>query len=162
MVSYNTLRAGLVLFFLFGLSLAEAANPDFVLVDAFGAKHRLSDYRGKWVVVNYWATWCPPCLQELPELIDFHEKHKDRDAVVLGVNLEGIEAAALRKFVEERLISYPVLLGKPDEELPWPVSGLPTTYVISPEGKVAGRHVGPMTGAELEEFIGTRTQASKL
>ncbi|MFA7096124.1 MAG: TlpA disulfide reductase family protein [Gammaproteobacteria bacterium] len=158
----RAIRVGLVFFALVGLSAVQAVNPDFVLTDVSGAKHRLSDYRGKWVVVNYWATWCPPCLVELPVLVRFHERHKDRDAVVLGVNLEGKEAAELHGFIAENFITFPVLLGKPGEELPWPVPGLPTTYIVSPEGKVAARHIGPLTGVELEEFIGSQNQASNL
>lgn len=164
MVLRGVLQAALVVFALIGAASAGAADPDFVLPDVSGVQHRLSDYRGKWVVVNYWATWCPPCLMEIPELVDFHERHKDRDAVVLGVNFEGdgIEATALRRFVDEYFITFPVLLGKHGEAHPWPVSGLPTTYVVAPNGKVAARHVGPLTGAELEAFIGRQKSALKL
>ena len=58
--------------------------------DLSGKMRSLEDYRGKWVIVNYWATWCPPCQEEIPDLVDFHDSHKDTDAVVLGVNFEDI------------------------------------------------------------------------
>ena len=132
----------------------SAKTVDFELTGLQGKSHKLSDYRGKWVVVNYWATWCPPCLEEMPELEMFHNNHKDKDAVVLGVNLEAIDSSLLRGFVEDQFISYPVLLKQPalDTEL-GRVPGLPTTFLVTPEGRLAARRVGPVTAAELEGMI---------
>lgn len=141
------------------LSLNAAAEPvDFTLPDAQGVEHKLSDYRGKWVVVNYWATWCPPCLTEIPELVDFHEDHKDKDAVVLGVNFEDIGANGLKQFSEEYFMNYPVLRRKPaaNSEL-GPIPGLPTTYLVSPSGEVIARQVGPVTAKLIAEFIAQQT-----
>ena len=76
-----------------------AGQPDFALPDLDGKIHRLSDYRGKWVVVNYWATWCPPCLEEIPELEDFYSEHHKRDAIVVGINYEDSDPAYLKSFV---------------------------------------------------------------
>ena len=90
---------------LMGPAGAEKA-VDFAVPDLDGRIHRLSDYRGKWVLVNYWATWCPPCREELPELEVFHDNHKDRDAVVLGLDMEDIDKERLREFVEEQFLSY--------------------------------------------------------
>lgn len=137
-----------------GVLLAET---EFVLPGIDGKTYKLSDYRGKWVIVNYWATWCPPCLQEIPDLVDFHEKHKDRDAVVLGINTEDLTAERLRAFTESYLVSYPVLYGDPDyRQLVGPVPALPTTYIISPKGEVEARNVGPLTGEQIEQFIAGR------
>ena len=91
-----------VMLLLFVIAFSVSAKTvDFELAGLEGKRHKLSDYRGKWVVVNYWATWCPPCLEEMPELEMFHNNHKDKDAIVLGVNLEKIDAALLRGFVAE-------------------------------------------------------------
>ncbi|MCF6211055.1 MAG: TlpA family protein disulfide reductase [Gammaproteobacteria bacterium] len=133
---------------------AVAEPVDFELEDIHGVKHRLSDYRGKWVVVNYWATWCPPCLDEIPELVDFHEEHKDKDAVVLGISFEEVGNKKLRHFTEEYFINYPILRSQPGPsgelgEIP----GLPTTYLISPDGEIAARQVGSVTAKLIADFI---------
>lgn len=143
-------------FFYLGLStLSVAAEPvDFSLPGLDGKTYSLSDFRGKWVLVNYWATWCPPCLEELPELEIFHNNHKDRDAVVLGVNMERIKEARLRKFLENQFISYPTLMSKPvaRSEL-GKIPGLPTSFLVNPAGEVVARQVGPVTAEDLEHFI---------
>ncbi len=136
------------------LGSALAGPVDFALPDLDGREHRLADYRGKWVLVNYWATWCPPCLDELPELEVFYSNHKDTDAVVIGVNMEDIGTEELREFLEEQFISYPILRSPPlrATEL-GVVPGLPTSYLISPAGEVVARRVGPVTAKAMEAFI---------
>ncbi len=132
-----------------GGKLAE----EFTLTDLEGRRHSLSDYRGKWVVVNYWATWCPPCLEEIPELIFFHENHKESDAVVLGVDVEEIAPRRLLAFVDDQMISYPVLPMVDGTPLVGAVPGLPTTYLIDPEGRVVARRVGGVTAEAIESVM---------
>jgi thiol-disulfide isomerase/thioredoxin len=131
---------------------------DFTLPDLEGKNHKLSDYRGKWVVVNYWATWCPPCLKEIPDLIEFHEAHKTKDAVVIGVDFEDIAVKELTEFVDEYFIDYTVLRQKPaarsDLGL---ISGLPTSFLISPEGELIARQTGPVSAKMIEDFIKKQT-----
>lgn len=159
---YHFYRISVILFTLLVLSAPSSAAVDFVLPDIHGMEHKLSDYRGKWVVVNYWATWCGPCLQEIPELDAFHARHKDKDAVVLGVNAENIDPASLREFVDEHFMTYPVLLWKSEDMSPLgPIYGLPSTYLISPAGEIATMHLGAVTGEALEEFIKSETAAPK-
>lgn len=153
------LRWSLVLALTFGAGMAQAV--DFELKDLAGKTHKLSDYRGKWVVVNYWATWCPPCLDEIPDLVAFHEKHAADSAVVLGVNVEDIELTTLAEFADHYFISYPVLLGSPGTPGAnvGPIPGLPTTYLVSPDGELAARNVGPVTGKMLERFIREKSES---
>lgn len=151
------------LFFITLLSLSAlpltASAAELVLPDLHGKVHKLSDYRGKWVLVNYWATWCPPCREELPELEVFHHNHKDLDALVLGVNMEKIDADRLREFIDEQFLSYPILLGENRAEaLIGRVPGLPTSFLVSPKGEVVARRVGPIEASEIEDFITTWAQ----
>lgn len=135
-----------------GIGAAEAV--EFQLPDLAGKEHRLSDYRGKWVVVNYWATWCPPCQEELPELEIFHHGNAASRAVVLGVNMERIGIEQLRAFTEDQFLSYPILVGGPEPTQPFgEVPGLPTTFLINRQGEVVARHVGPITAKAIEQLI---------
>jgi thiol-disulfide isomerase/thioredoxin len=135
-------------------ALARAEALDYSLPDLDGKTHSLADYKGKWVVVNYWATWCPPCQEEIPDLVDFYEQNRDRGVVVLGVNTEDIGREQLAIFADSYLISYPVLRSEPLFASPLgPVPGLPTTYIVTPEGEPVARQVGPITGEQLEKYI---------
>ncbi|MCK9529852.1 MAG: TlpA family protein disulfide reductase [Gammaproteobacteria bacterium] len=148
------IRSLVLLLGLFTGTQALAAGADFALTGIDGRTHRLSDYRGKWVVVNYWATWCPPCVEEMPELANFHERHKDKDAVVLGVNMEEQAVAAdIASFVEQFLVNYPVLLSEPKMTALGPIPGLPTTFLVSPDGRVVAHKLGMVTAADIESFI---------
>lgn len=139
----------------FASSALSAGPVDFTLPDLEGKSHNLSDYRGQWVLVNYWATWCPPCREELPELEIFHSNSGGR-AVVLGVNVEAITHAELAAFVESQFLSYPILVAgprpKPQQRL-GPLTGLPTSFLISPDGRVVAKEVGPVTAGAIRNFI---------
>jgi len=160
-VSYKSLK--FISLFLIVFAASAAAAAEFALRDINGVERKLSDYRGKWVVVNYWATWCPPCLEEIPELVYFHEQHKDKDAVVLGVNLEDVDLTQLREFVKQYDVSYPVLPAGQDVRtesvMLGPVPGLPTTYVVSPQGEVVAQNIGPITGDAIEAFIASQADS---
>jgi thiol-disulfide isomerase/thioredoxin len=151
---------------LFSMWLAPpvlAQQADFTLPDLAGVEHRLSDYRGKWVLVNYWATWCPPCLKEIPELVEFHERHKNKDAVVIGVDYEDISTHKLRYWVETLGIHYLMLRESPSGPTAFgAITVLPTSYLVDPHGKVAARNLGPIDSGSVEDFLQeSATQAAK-
>ena len=144
---------------LFALALAlalpfSALAVDMPLDDVYGNKVNLSSYQGKWVVVNYWATWCPPCIVEMPELQAFHDAHQNNDAIVIGINTELIGKQQLLNFLDDYFITYPVFVSKPTQKSELGlIPGLPTTFLVSPEGKVVARQVGAVTRDMIEQFI---------
>lgn len=145
---------------LMALSLIFAGNVmagetvDFSLPDIDGNPHKLSDYRGQWVVVNYWATWCPPCLTEIPELVNLQEDYREKGIIVLGVNFEDADSGILREFVEDYFMNYIVLREKPGpDSVMGDIPGLPTTFVVSPQGEILARQVGGVTAKMISDFI---------
>jgi len=140
---------------LLAAGIAHARDvSDVELTDIDGQAHAISDYEGKWVIVNFWATWCPPCLEEIPELVMFHDTHSDDDAVVWGVNLEKAGTEKLRAFVDEQFVSYPVFPMDPKGNTPFGrVPALPTTFVVNPRGEVVSRKVGIVSEQWLESVI---------
>ena len=133
----------------------SALAVDMPLTDIRGNKVNLSSYQGKWVVVNYWATWCPPCIIEMPELQAFHDRHAAADdAIVLGINTELIGKQQLQQFLDDYFISYPIFVSKPTQQSELGlIPGLPTTFLVTPQGKVVARQVGPVTQQMIEQFI---------
>ena len=93
---------------LLAASAVAAEQVEFTLPDLDGKPVSLSDYHGKWVIVNFWATWCPPCLEEIPDFVELYEENRD-SIVVLGVNYEEVNKEYLREFVDSHMMSYPVL-----------------------------------------------------
>ena len=146
---------------LFAALPGVADTVDFTLPDLEGKQVSLSDFRGKWVIVNYWATWCPPCLEEIPDFIELYDENRDKDVVVIGVNFEEVNLEYLKEFVESHFISYPVLRMSPAPatELGL-IQGLPTTYIISPEGERVAHQEGPITRAAIEAYLARKRQQS--
>lgn len=134
--------------------ICPAVAVDMPLQDVYGNRVNLSSYQGKWVVVNYWATWCPPCIVEMPELQAFHDAHADKDAIVIGINTELIGKQQLLTFLDDYFITYPVFTSKPTQKSELGlIPGLPTTFLVTPEGQVVARQVGPVTRDMIEQFI---------
>jgi thiol-disulfide isomerase/thioredoxin len=132
---------------------------DFSLQDMQGKTHRLADYRGKWVLVNFWATWCPPCLAEVPELIALHNAHKDRDLVVIGIALDSTRSS-VAEFAAQKSISYPIILGnhKLAEQI-GEVEVLPTSYLYAPNGELVSYQAGDVTRESVETYIRNKSLA---
>jgi thiol-disulfide isomerase/thioredoxin len=132
---------------------ATAGAAGFALQDMSGKTHKLADYRGKWVLVNFWATWCPPCLSEIPELISLHNAHKDKDLVVIGVALDSTRAS-VAEFAGKSGISYPLVLG--DRNMSAQIGAvdvLPTSYLYAPNGELVSYQAGEVTRASIETYI---------
>ncbi len=140
-----------------------AGHIAFSYPDIHGKVHTLAEYKGKWVVVNYWATSCPPCIKEIPELKAFHKRHQDRDVVLLGVNFEDIPLPWLKDFMHSVSMKYTVLRAGTSPETPFGnLMVLPTTYILSPSGELVARQVGPVTAADLDAYLSRKTGAGQV
>jgi len=138
-----------------GMQIREttADLPTLVVDTVEGGRFDLSAQRGKWVVVNFWATWCAPCLKEMPELSALDAMRED--VQVIGLAYEDITATDMQAFLKEHPVVYPIAIldvMAPPADFATP-RGLPTTYLISPEGKVAKAFAGPVTARELEALM---------
>ncbi|GAB1235545.1 TlpA family protein disulfide reductase [Ferrigenium sp. UT5] len=130
-----------------------ASAQSFVFQDMQGQPQRLADYRGKWVLVNFWATWCPPCLEEIPDLVDLHRTHSKKDLVVIGIALDSSEKS-VRQFVNRFKVNYPVVVGDYDQaEQVGEVTVLPTSYLYNPQGELVSYQQGMLTRDSVESYI---------
>jgi peroxiredoxin len=119
------------------------AAPDFVLTGIDGAQVRLSDFKGKVVLLNFWATWCPPCRAEIPSIESLNNKMKGKNLVILAVSIDGVQTERLKNFTESNHMSF-TILHDPGQEVAdiYLVSGIPTTYLIDTNGIIVDKAVG--------------------
>jgi peroxiredoxin len=136
------------------LSPGDAAPLDFTLKDINGNDVALSSFKGKAILINFWATWCGPCKVEMPHLVELQEQYKD-DLVILGVSVDDT-AEKMKPFAEQMHINYPLLvgLGRDDmQEAYGPLWGIPVSVFINREGKISKRHSGIASKEQLEREI---------
>jgi peroxiredoxin len=131
------------------------ANLDFTVQDVDGKQVRLSQYRGRVILLNFWATWCGPCRVEIPWLIDLYRKHRASGLVVLGVSVDA-SVPRVKPFARELRINYPVLIGAGRDDLSaafGPFRGFPTSVIVARDGTICMRHIGIATKEQLEREI---------
>ncbi|PGO33301.1 thiol:disulfide interchange protein [Bacillus cereus] len=139
-----------------GIEIGKSA-PDFELTKLDGTKVKLSDLKGKKVILNFWATWCGPCQQEMPDMEAFYKKHKE-NVEILAINYTPSEKGGgeekVSNFAKEKGITFPVLLDKNiDVTTAYKVITIPTSYFIDTKGVIQDKFIGPMTQKEMEKRI---------
>jgi thiol-disulfide isomerase/thioredoxin len=154
-MKFRSLLAGILMT---GLAVpafaATATRPTLITPTLDGKSFDLSAQRGHWVIVNFWATWCVPCIKEMPDISAFVAAHKNVTAI--GLAYEDTDKADILAFLKKHPVIYPIAqvdVTNPPKDFDEP-KGLPTTYLIGPDGSVAKRFVGPVTGADLARAVG--------
>lgn len=135
--------------------LSENNIPSFSWYDAQGQEVTLESYKGKVIVINFWATWCPPCKQEIPYFIDIYNKYKSQGVEILGISLDSqLDLDELSDFVVENEINYQIVLDDSDLEHAFGgIEAIPTTFIIGKDFKPKTKHVGLLNEAGLEKLI---------
>jgi peroxiredoxin len=136
---------------------APAANLDLTLKDMHGRDVKLADYRGKVILLNFWATWCSPCRLEIPTFVEMQDRYKKAGLVVLGLSVDD-PPEKLPPFADELKMNYPVLVGLDRDDVlekpPYgPLFGVPVTFLIGRNGKICSKHIGMASKAEFEKEI---------
>lgn len=133
----------------------KTANLDFVLKDMNGNDVRLSAYKGKVILLDFWATWCPPCRIEIPNFVELYKKYQAQGFVVLGVSVDD-PVSKLKSFARELKMNYPVLVGLDRDDLKnafGPPPGYPTSFIIARDGKICSEHTGFVPKEQIERAI---------
>lgn len=127
--------------------------PDFVLTDMNGEQHRLSEYRGQGVFLNFWGTWCKPCEREFPLINDQYQEVKDDGLQILAVNV-GESDFVVQKFVNRKALTFPVLIDNNKSVMEtYNINPLPTTFLVNPEGKIEKIITGEMSEEMIKEYM---------
>ena len=133
----------------------KTANLDFTLLDMDGNELNLNDYRGKVILLDFWATWCAPCRIEIPGFIELFDKYEERGLAVLGISVDD-PVEALQLYAEDMEMDYPVLIGDQRDDIKdayGPLYGFPTTYLITREGNICHQHIGFTPKEQFESEI---------
>jgi thiol-disulfide isomerase/thioredoxin len=138
-----------------GTPTAKPQAADFTLLDLEGKAFKLSDLRGRTVLINFWATWCPPCLAEMPTIEQAYQKHKAEGIMVLAVNTDDpADPQDIAWFVQQFHLTFPTLLDRENRVgILYRVQALPTSFVINKDGVICARHTGPMTLGIIEGYL---------
>ena len=140
------------------LASQSALANEFVFKDMQNKNQRLSDYNGKWVLVNFWATWCPPCLEEIPDLVELYNARKTTDFVVIGIAMTSSRESVL-SFAKQMEISYPIVMGDDKSAAQiGRIDALPTSYLYDPSGKLVSYQAGMVTREAIESYIRSKTK----
>ena len=128
--------------------------PSFTLQDLKGNQISLSDFQGKVVVLDFWATWCPPCVKEIPHFIELYEQYKDKGFAMVGISVDREGVSVVKSFAQKHRVNYPILMtdGQVDKAYGG-ITGIPTTFVIDKAGNIRQKYIGYRDKAVFEADI---------
>jgi peroxiredoxin len=133
---------------------ALAAAPDFTLDRIEGGQLKLSDLRGKVVIIDFWATWCPPCVQEIPDFIELYKTYKDKGFEMVGISVDRGGVSVVNDFVAKNKVNYPVVMGSMDVVNAYQVfTGIPTTFIVNRQGQIVDKVIGSQSKEYFENYI---------
>jgi len=134
----------------------QSPLPEFSLPDLAGQSHNIREWHGKILVINFWATWCPPCLKEIPEFISLQQTYAEKNLTVIGIAMDDREAVS--QFIANKPVNYPILMTKEDgialtRKLGNLADAIPYTIIVDPKGQIIYRHPGELTKQQLLDAI---------
>lgn len=142
------------LLFIASFLVIFSSHADVLLRDTHGKSTLFSSLQGKWVIINYWAKWCPACLDEIPELNRFYTKHQKDAVAVYAFNYDDLPIYEQKDLIQRLQIKYPNLLRNPADELHLgDIIGLPATFIFNPQGQLVKRLYGEQSMRSLEKII---------
>lgn len=145
--------AGILLLLFSSLVFAQQV-ADFGFKDINGRDHRFSQYKGKWVIVNYWSTYCGPCIAELPALKQIAANYRGK-VVVLGMDAGETPNNEMKQFIRQRGINYTIVPTQDSSMFALGlIYGVPTTFIVSPQGRIVDTHIGVITAQRIQRFVG--------
>ena len=146
---------GIIFLMISMVSFSNSAKaPDFNLKDQYGVIHSLENYKGKVIFLNFWATWCPPCKKEMPDIENIYKEYGEnkKDVVILGVNSE--KENEVKKFLKDKEYTFPTVIDKNSEVMrKYFIQAFPTSFVIDKEGNVYGYVMGGLTREQIKQVI---------
>ena len=134
--------------------ITQGPAPEWSMSDLDGNPVSSKEFNDQIVVLNFWATWCPPCVKELPDLQAFHTKYQEEGVVVIGASVDTLEAEVVRRFTQSKGLTYPILTADESvQKLFGGVQSIPTTFIVDREGNFSARYIGAITQAELTKAV---------
>ncbi len=128
--------------------------PDFSLKDSSGAQKKLSDFKGSIVIIDFWATWCPPCREEIPHFVELYNKYKNQGLEIIGVSMDQSPERVMPGFIEKNNINYTILFGEDNVyDLYGGINAIPTTFIVDKEGNLVRKYVGYREKGVFEQDI---------